>query len=81
MRLLSTKLVEHWGHEHLRAGKKTRIPKRSPGRTRQWRGGSGESSVLTEYFRYKVVSCAVERSSKIEADKSVSLLRVVSVWW
>lgn len=36
MRLLRTKLEKHWG-QHLRVGKKRKIPQRSPGRTSQWR--------------------------------------------
>lgn len=56
MKLLRRKLEEHWGHEHLKAGKKRRIPKRSPGRTKQWGEGLGDSSVLTYgYFRSEVV--------------------------
>lgn len=34
-----------------------------------------------EYFKNKVVNCAIETSSKIKVDKSASLLKIVSVEW
>lgn len=38
-----------------------------------------EGYFLSQYFQNKAISCAIERPSKIKADRSVGLLEVISV--